>query len=313
MPKSKTMPNYLEDLTIRLAHGMAGVDPAERLKHAAYLKEAQRADGGFAGREGESDLYYTSFGLRGLSLVGELYGEPAERAAEFLRGRLASEAPIVDFLSLMYAGMLLKLAAGVDVFNKAAKKWPDKVAAYLETLRRPDGGYAKGAEGSKSSTYHTFLVLLCLELLEIPAENPQGIVEFLHAQRRDDGGFVEIAPVKRSGANPTAAAIGALKILDSLDEETATAASDFLLELFTDEGGIRANSRIPIADLLSTFTGLLTLQDLGAKAEIDRQAALAFAQQQSLPQGGFRGAEWDDGHDVEYTFYGLGTLALVSR
>ena len=27
--------------------------------------------------------------------------------------------------------------------------------------------------------------------------------------------------------------------------------------------------------------------------------------------GGFRGAAWDDGHDVEYTFYGLGSLALL--
>lgn len=313
MPESDTMSNYLEDLTLRLAHGMAGVDPAERLKHATYLKAAQRPDGGFAGREGESDLYYTSFGLRGLSLVGELYGEPAERAGKFLRSRLMSEAPIVDFLSLMYAGMLLKLAAGVDIFSKAGKRWPEKVAAYLETLRREDGGYAKGDEGAKSSTYHTFLVLLCLELLEISPENPQAIVEFLMSQRREDGGFVEIAPVKRSGANPTAAAIGALKVLDALDDETSEAAVDFLLKLQTSEGGIRANSRIPIADLLSTFTGILTLEDLGAGDEIDHEEVRAFTKSQSLPEGGFRGAEWDDGHDVEYTFYGLGTLALVSK
>ena len=29
-------------------------------------------------------------------------------------------------------------------------------------------------------------------------------------------------------------------------------------------------------------------------------------------EGGFHGGLWDDGHDVEYTFYGLGVLALFS-
>ena len=31
-----------------------------------------------------------------------------------------------------------------------------------------------------------------------------------------------------------------------------------------------------------------------------------------FPTGGFRGAAWDDAADVEYTFYGLGVLALVA-
>mgnify|MGYP000671844328 CR=1 FL=1 len=40
---------------------------ATRARHARYFLQAQRADGGFSGREGGSDLYYTSFGLRGLA------------------------------------------------------------------------------------------------------------------------------------------------------------------------------------------------------------------------------------------------------
>jgi geranylgeranyl transferase type-2 subunit beta len=81
----------------------------------------------------------------------------------------------------------------------------------------------------------------------------------------------------------------------------------------TDEGGLRANTRIPIADLLSTFTGLLTLADLGAAAEIDLPAVRRFAQSLALEEGGFRGAEWDPAHDIEYTFYGLGTLGLLTK
>ena len=80
----------------------------------------------------------------------------------------------------------------------------------------------------------------------------------------------------------------------------------------TDEGGLRANTRIPIADLLSTFTGLLTLGDLGALEMIDDAAALRYARSLQQPGGGFFGAAWDEQADVEYTFYGIGTCALLA-
>ena len=79
----------------------------------------------------------------------------------------------------------------------------------------------------------------------------------------------------------------------------------------SDEGGLRANTRIPIADGLSTFTGVLTLQDLDANNEIDTAAARRFAQSLESEEGGFYGASWDQARDVEYTFYGLGACALM--
>ena len=187
------------------------------------------------------------------------------------------------------------------------------MASLLETLRRPDGGYAKGLDGAASSTYHTFLVLLCRQLLERPAPQPDAIVSFLRSQQMPEGGFREIRASQRAGTNPTAAAVGALTILGQLDESTRSATIDFLADMQTDEGGLRANTRIPIADLLSTFTGLVTLDQLGAAAEIDLAAVRRFVRSLALPEGGFRAAEWDTAHDVEYTFYGLGTLGLLAH
>jgi len=304
---------YLEELTLRLAAAMAELPEEMRARHGKYLLSVQRDDGGFAGREGGSDLYYTSFALRSLAMLGELYGPPAERAAGFLRSRLHRQESIVDFLSLIYGAALIQSAAGIDVFADAEEGWRDAVAAALEKLRRSDGGYAKGPEGVASSTYHTFLVLLCLQLIGREVQQPEQVVEFIRSQRCEEGGFREIRASKRAGTNPTAAAIGALRILGALDEETRVATVDFLAEMQMDEGGLRANTRIPIADLLSTFTGLLTLEDLGGTAEIDLPAVRRYAESLELESGGFRGAEWDQAHDVEYTFYGLGTLALVSR
>jgi geranylgeranyl transferase type-2 subunit beta len=199
------------------------------------------------------------------------------------------------------------------VFAGADPNWRDAVSAALEKLRRSDGGYAKGAEGVASSTYHTFLVLLCQQLIGRTPIEPAEIVEFVRSQRCEEGGFREIRASKRAGTNPTAAAIGSLRILNALDEATRADTIDFLAEMQMDDGGLRANTRIPIADLLSTFTGLLTLQDLGADQEIDLDGVRRFAKSLELEEGGFRGAEWDPAHDVEYTFYGLGTLGLLAK
>ena len=304
---------YLEQLTIRLANGVAALPAATRDKHARYFLAAQQPDGGFVGRAAGSDLYYTGFALRGLSVLGELQGAPAERAAAFLRNRLVGRETIVDFLSLIYGAMLVDAAAGIDVFADSPPTWRDAVSNTLETLRRPDGGYAKGPEGAISSTYHTFLVLLCRELIERPAEHPDHIVRFIHSQAAEEGGFREIRASKRAGTNPTAAAIGTLRILNALEDDVRQSTVDFLAEMQTDEGGIRANTRIPIADLLSSFTGYLTLQDLSAAATIDRRELARFVQSMEIETGGFRGGELDPGDDVEYTFYGLGCQALLAQ
>jgi geranylgeranyl transferase type-2 subunit beta len=303
--------SYLEDLTLRLARGIAELPEATRQRHSEYMLAAQRADGGFAGREGASDLYYTGFALRGLALLGELYGPVAERAAGFLRSRLGGEESIVDFFSLVYGAALLETSAGIDLFAAAGPAWRDNVARLVETFRRDDGGYAKGSGGVASSTYHTFLVLLSLELAGRSPPEPERIVAFLLSQRADEGGFREIRASKRAGTNPTAAAIASLHILGGLDEQSREETIDFLVDMQTDEGGLRANTRIPIADLLSTFTGLLTLQDLGGDAEIDLAHLLQYVASLERPEGGFHGAAWDGAHDVEYSFYGLGCLGLL--
>lgn len=305
------MQKYLEDLTVRLAVGVSKLPEEVRRRHADYLKAAQRPDGGFAGREGDSDLYYTGFGLRGMSVLGELYGPPAEKAAEFLRGRMSGRESIVDFLSLIYGATLLEVSAGIDVFADVPGDWQSAVAEALEKLRRDDGGYAKGAEGAASSTYHTFLVLLCLELIGRQAPDPEGIVRFLHSQAAEEGGFREIRASKRAGTNPTAAAIGALRMLGALDEQTCEDTIDFLCEMQNEEGGLRANTRIPVADVLSTFTGLVTLIDLDARDEIDVDALERYVWSMEVDSGGFQAASLIEGVDVEYTFYGLGSLALV--
>ena len=303
---------YLHSLTIRLAAGMEHIPADVRARHGDFLKAAQQADGGFAGRQGDSDVYYTSFALRGLAILGELYGDVAQHAADFLRARLAGRETLIDRMSLVFGAAQLDAAAGIDVLADAGQHWKSSLALELHALRRADGGFAKGPGGSASSTYHTFLALLCLQLIEHPIADPENVVRFIRSQQSAIGGFLEIRVGKRAGTNPTAAAIGVLRMLDALDYDVAKSTAEFLGEMQDDDGGLLANSRIPLADLLSTFTGCLTLADLDRTDALDARAALQYARSLDHPAGGFLAAVWDEVRDVEYTFYGLGTLALLT-
>ena len=310
---------YLQRLTTRLAEGLARLSEADRARHANYLGAAQNGDGGFSGRAGGSDLYYTGFALRGLTALDALTPARAERSAVFLRDSLTRQASVVDFYSLLYAALLVQAAGGPDVFADSPSDWPERVAATLESFRTADGGYAKAPGHPNGSTYHTFLVGLCYELLARPLPRPAEVVKFIGSRRREDGGFVEIAPMRRSGTNPTAAAIGMLQLLEQhgaardLLEEIRPGAVAFLVEMPSLEGGMRANGRAPLADLLSTFTAAWTLEQLGGLEHVDAESLYGYARSVEAEAGGFHGGLWDEGVDVEYTFYGLGVLAIIPR
>ncbi len=303
---------YLPRLMLRLTIGAAQLPSELQSLHANYVLSKQQPDGGWAGREGESDVYYTSFALRSLAILGLLEGQVAERAAQFLQSRLTTRETIVDLLSLVYSAKLIEAACGLDPLSASREGWSTRLAELLHTLRRPDGGFSKSLEGQAGSTYQTFLVLLCLELIEQPCPDAEAAAAFLLKQRQADGGFLEIRVAKRSGTNPTAAAIGALQVLKRLDAETATDAAEFLVDLQTDEGGFQANTRIPLPDLLSSFTACVTLADLEHLDWINIDAVRRYAESMQQLTGGFRGFEFDPADDIEYCFYGLGLLALLA-
>lgn len=303
---------YLEQLHLRLAAGVANL-PAERVMAAReFLLSSQRSDGGFAGREGASDLYYSAFALRGLAVAGALQPDVCERAAAFVRQHIGQPAHLIDLVSLLYAGRLIQAAGGLDVLGEKQPDWADDVAAATEAHRSPDGGYAKKAGGAMGSTYHTFLAALVYEMIQRPLLAPDRIAGFLKDRLRDDGGFAELPMMKRSGANPTAAAVALAGMLATDAGLTQGAANTLAALQSPVEGGFHANRSAPAADLLSTFTALLTLEELGAMDRVNCEAARRFVESLAMPSGGFRAGAWDDQADVEYTFYGLGSLALLA-
>lgn len=303
---------YLVRLANRLATGLGRMEADRRERHRAFIVSRQQADGGFLGREGDSDLYYTSFAVRTLGILNVITPDDAQRIDPFVRSFDVEQLNAVDLVNWLYLAMVLEFAGGVTLIDDTGDEWAGAITARLERTRTADGGYARSEQGSSGSTYHTFMVALTYELLGRDIPQPDRLVQFLYDRQRDDGGFVEIGPMRRSGTNPTAAAVALLNLLGAFDDELRADVREFLTEVRSSEGGFQANTRIPFADGLSTFTGLLTAQDLGLTDIYDAAQVESLVRDWlEFPTGGCRGASWDEQADVEYTFYGLGILGLL--
>lgn len=303
---------YLFQLADKVSRGLKEVDSERIEAHRAFLLTLQMPDGGFRGREGDSDLYYTGFAVRALAVSGGLEGTDRDQVSSYLAMHQPLDLGVIDLLSWLYSALVVQAAGGTDLLAHAPSDFSDRVSTKLEATRVADGGYAKSTEGSAGSTYHSFMVALTYELIGQSVPRPNRLIQFLYDRQRDDGGFVEIAPMRRSGTNPTAAAVALLNSLGGMDDDISDDVQGFLTDVVSSEGGFQANTRIPFADGLSTFTGLLTGQDLGRRDIIKPPQVLKWLESEiELPAGGFRGASWDQQADAEYTFYGLGVLGLL--
>src|SRR5438094_10529935 len=100
-------------------------------------------------------------------------------------------------------------------------------------------------------------------------------------------------------------------MLRGVEAGNKSGVADLSANLQSMGGGLEATARAPLADLRSTFTGGWTLAEIAAPDRVDSAEALAYAKALERPEGGFHGGHWDGGFDVEYTFYGLGTVALL--
>src|SRR5437899_1326703 len=101
----------------------------------------------------------------------------------------------------------------------------DGLARLPADVRRPPAAYPRAA--------------LCYQLLVRPLTRAADVARIVLSRRRDDGGFVEVAPMRRSGTNPTAAGVGLLQLIqpevDALSAEIRADAVDFLAEMAGDD------------------------------------------------------------------------------
>ncbi|MEI6914811.1 MAG: prenyltransferase/squalene oxidase repeat-containing protein [Armatimonadota bacterium] len=295
--------SYLDALDKLLLLGISQISPEFARRQADFTLGKQLQDGGFSGRLGGADLYYTDFGIRIIRLLSP-ETDTLLSTARWIADRHSDAKNVLDCFSLLNSARLLN-----DIgFNLPTEK--ASPIARLHAQRVAQGAYGRPGSNATSS-YNTFIASLCFEMLETDFPDVPYALAAIRGLKRPDGGYSETSDQSLSQTNASVAAIAFLTMHNVSDPGDAESTADFLSRMQTGDGGLLAQPSAPEADLLSTFTGVLSLFGLNALNRLDLRAVAEFVGRLAHPQGGFRACLSDDEPDVEYTYYGVGTMALL--
>lgn len=262
-----------------------------------YLREARAPDGGYPDREGQSDLYYTVFGLEcRLALQEE---DPRENLDDFLRKHGDGEG--LDLVHLSCLARCHGVLPGSSVEPDLRRRLMER----LESFRTPDGGFHGELGQERGTVYGCFMALgMCQDLAE-PFRWRDEVLAFLKTMETPDGGYANEPSMSRGNTPATAAAVS---LLHGLEAEQREGVGDWLRGLYYPEGGFFALEGAPMPDLLSTAVALHALSTLRVSVADFQESCLDYIDTLWTSRGSFHGNWVDEDLDVEYTYYGL--LAL---
>ena len=267
-----------------------------------FLASQQNPDGGFRDRAGESDLYYTVFGLDALAVF---QAKPDMAAVEqFLLKYEEGEE-----LNLVHLSCLARCwgTVGKDRMPKGLRK---ALLGRLESFRKPCGGWDNNPEREHGTAYGSFLALGAYQDLGKLPSKPLRILQSLKALETPDHAWNNHPNLPTGSTNPTA---GAVVLLNNLHLPINDEVGKWLRNQLHPQGGFVAVPGAPMPDLLTTATSLHALAALEVRlTEEQTDLCLDFIDTLWDATGGFHGNWSDDYLDCEYTFYGLLALGHLS-
>jgi geranylgeranyl transferase type-2 subunit beta len=316
---------YLEMLDQLLRLGALGLSEAFVDAQIRFVTGCQQADGGFRGRQGGSDFYYTDFAVRTLAFLAPEH-VAFGCAADYIAHPPRPPRGTIECFNVLNSRRLLDrrlalVAPGVSIGEPPGESarmsqsgWTFAPSPLIDQLREcllPQGGLARSAGDQRASAYHTFLGALCFQMLGADMPAAGHAISAIEAMKQSDGGFVELAGQTASQTSATAAAVAFLMMHDAISPAKNAEIAQFLAHMQSADGGLKPHAAVEGGDLLSTFTGLMTLGALGGLHFIDLASVAQFLRSVARPGGGFVSCAGDDTADVEYAYYGIGTLALL--
>ena len=325
--------NFLRD---QIRTGLDKADQSYRDKHSRWITAQQTTEGGFPNRRGNTELYYTTFGLRSLSALNALTPDIAGKACKYLlllrQNAQRTLGDAVSAASWWDGVTLCEEVLGPCLGEGDRNQTTELTIQLLAKLKRDDGGWAKTAMEGNSSLYHTFLALCAYQRMGKPMPEINKVERFLGTLAHSEGGFLENKYSKKPGTNGTAAGIalslmlqtqsllgrmaigaGLQQVLQPWISKNFMTHAGFIQRMHSsDEGGFIATPSAPVADLLSTYTALFTLKNLGQTDARMLDRALKYARSLEDPAGGYIGFLLETTPDCEYTFYGLGVESMAN-
>lgn len=283
----------------RLAPASLGEEASQLVE--TFVRSQQQADGGFADRDGRSDLYYTSFAIDALTALQVPLPEDALRS--YLNG--FGDGASLDFVHLCCLAR---------IWSALEKNGPsiDAMLNHLEKKFRTtdDGGYNQSPEATFGSSYGCFLAYGAYsDHGRTPPEASRIIEECLQSLATADGAWANDRHLPVPNLPSTAAAISLYR---NFRAPIPAATGDWILSLAHPLGGFKAFADAPMPDLLSTAVGLHALDGLQVSFQQHRENFLDFIDSLWTAAGGFHGTWNDEALDLEYTYYGLLALGHLS-
>ena len=282
----------------RLAPRLLG-DSAELV--VAFLTNQINPDGGFKNRAGDSDLYYTVFGIEGLlALRADL---PCASVVEYLSGFGGG-----DSLDFVHISCLARCWASMPADARCDAPF-GRIIENVSRFRSADGAFNATAGAKGGTLYGCFLAVGAIQDAGAEVPEPQSIVRCIERLRADDGGYANGDGLPMGLTPPTAAAA---TLLRNLGRDVPDGVGQWLLSRHCSTGGFFATPLAPVPDLLSTATALHAISGLHLGIESIKEPCLDFIDSLWTNKGAFYGNWTEDVTDCEYTYYGLLALGHLS-
>ncbi len=273
-------------MIVLLGNALKLLDDQGREEVILFVCNQQNPDGGFNDRGGKSDLYYSLFGGMMLSAWNK---ERASQATEsilklqqFITRQQNSEVPgFIERCCLVLLQKEFKTSRILRIqsfFSLGKSFWKERHSINL--------------------SYRSFVLFLTINaVFPFP-----GILR-LAVRRMLDRTTVD----QHSPCSEVAAKVFLQKMMnqDGLKEQ------ELLKSFACESGGFKAFSHLQQADMLSTSVALFALSFSEYDLRLLKPASLDFIQQ-NYADGAFLSGDGDQTADVEYTFYGLLALGVLS-
>lgn len=274
--KEPYQPVYLQFIS-EIEKGFLLLDDTSRAEVVEFVKSQQNKNGGFNDRGGNADLYYSLFGAW-ISKALKLDNQQA-KLQEYISSVQASNK-IVDKFSML----LIRLVLEENGFNKPS----------LGELLR----WVKKDAKNINAAYRFFLFMLSFDGLF----GRNRLVYFVIK--------VFLGFYKPSNDLPCSF-FAAMILARFLTGKKVENESKTLIQYFERGKGFKVFPEQENADLLSTAVSLFALKKIGADLRTIAPDCLDLVQQ-NYDSGAFLSGDGDSSRDLEYTFYGLLTLGVLS-
>lgn len=258
-------------------NGFLLLDETSRAEVIAFVKSQQHNSGAFSNRAGNPDWYYSLFGSW-LSVALKLE-EQQKNLTKFTSAVQPAPEKVVD----KFSWLLINRILGNDV----------KKPSLLKLI-----GWIRKGGRNLNTAYQFFLFMLSFDALYGKNQLVYGGVRLFLSFYKPTG-------------NLPCSFYASLLFARFLTGKKLSGEVAVLMDYFESGKGFKVFPEQENADLLSTAVALFVLKKVGADLRLVIPDCLNLVQD-NYEKGAFLSGDGDSSKDLEYTFYGLLTLGLLS-